>query len=85
MSDPRTTQLAREQAAKLLAQHGAPDSEPFYETIMIRDGGYIGRRFSRGHLSALWTATDNEIRVIDEEHHELGHVHVDAPQLPRAA
>lgn len=80
MIDPQEIQIIRDRALDLLSPYCSGDDESILETIMIRDGLYVGRRFSQGGYSAIWSAQSNSLRLIDAEKRELACVLLDKPK-----
>ncbi len=56
------TERIRRLIDQTFVQLGAAASAEPCETILIHDGHYCGRRFSRGDLEAVWFAEENEIK-----------------------
>jgi hypothetical protein len=51
--------------ASIFAQKGV--NPPFIETILLRDGFYVGRKFRAGGFQVIWWAEKNVIEVFDED------------------
>ena len=59
----RLTDSVRQQVAEVFAEIGMPAACEVRETILIRDGGYCGRRFETEEASAIWFVEENQIKV----------------------
>jgi len=63
MHHAQLTEGVRQLVAKSFADLGAaPDSE-LRETILIRNGGYCGRRFETDTAAAIWFVEENQLKV----------------------
>ena len=58
-----TPAAVRQQVSDALAQLGLVEIELQYETILVRDGFYIGRRFEFGVVQAIWSAESGTVRI----------------------
>ena len=61
MSHIDQVKQAREKFLQALADYGIAEDSPINESIPIRDGHYIGRRFSCGNLESMWLADSEEL------------------------
>jgi hypothetical protein len=59
----RLTDSVRQQVAEVFAEMGMLATCEVRETILIRDGGYCGRRFETDEASAIWFVEENQIKV----------------------
>jgi hypothetical protein len=55
----------RRLAMEALRQFGGAAGDDFSETIVLRDGNYIGRRFDASSGSALWLIDDERLSIYD--------------------
>jgi len=46
---------------------GIENESTIHETVLIRDGLYVGRRFHSGPLQAVWNAGEDDVAVFREE------------------
>jgi hypothetical protein len=62
MHHAQLTDLVRRQVTNAFADLGAA-SGALRETILIRDGGYCGRRFESDEAAAVWFVEENQLKV----------------------
>ena len=53
----------RRQVDDSFRAHGVPDDDPICETLLIKDGHYYGRRFSRDRFHAVWVVASDVVEV----------------------
>jgi hypothetical protein len=63
MPIPRLSERIRTQVVTRFQQHGLAENEDVLETILIREGRYVGRRFRVDGASAVWIDAEQEIRI----------------------
>lgn len=51
----------RRLVTELLPELGCPKAEPNWETILLADGSYLGRRFEFDTVRAYWYVATNTI------------------------
>ena len=51
--------------ASIFAQKGV--NPPFMETILLRGGFYVGRKFQAGGFQVVWWVEKNVVEVFDED------------------
>lgn len=57
----------RELISEKFGQFGEISDEPPEETLLIRDGHFCGRRFTRDQHTAVWFVEENEIKFFDAD------------------
>ena len=67
MSHIKKVEQARQEFSQLLASCGASDDEPISESMLIRDGFYVGRRFRHGDVEGIWLVDSDELIINDGE------------------
>ena len=65
MSTLPTAETIRELINVTFQRLGAKGQQSLEETILIRDGHFCGRRYSRKDLCAVWFVEENEIKFYD--------------------
>ena len=62
---PRTIPV-RNLVHDVFRELGIGTKEPWRETLLIRDGWYIGRRFECSRLQAVWLDGGSQFKIYDE-------------------
>ena len=65
MSTLQTSESIRDLINVTFERLGANSQQSMEETILIRDGHFCGRRYSRKELCAIWFVEENEIKFYD--------------------
>jgi hypothetical protein len=63
MRQLQLTNTVRRLVAEAFAQMGIADTSELRETILIRDGGYCGRRFETDEACAIWFLEEDQLKV----------------------
>lgn len=86
MHHAQLTEGVRRLVADAFADLGdAPGSE-LRETILIRNGGYCGRRFETDNAAAIWFVEENQLKVFQADGRLVRVVHpIDIQPQQRAA
>ncbi len=63
MHHAQLTDSVRHRVAEAFAELGVADVADLRETILIRDGGYCGRRFQTDEAAAIWFVEENQLKV----------------------
>ena len=63
MSHIEKVKQARQKFSQTLADSGLSDDEPISESMLIRDGFYVGRRFRRGDVEGIWLVESDELTI----------------------
>lgn len=81
---PDRIQRARAYVESLFAQLGV-EEQPYYETILIRDGHYCGHRFACGDVSAVWFCEEDQVKLYDADRQLIRVANVADEEIRRAA
>ena len=54
----------------------ADRSDPIVETILVRDGRYVGRAFRQGGWKVVWPAGEDLVQLFDPEGSWLGNIDI---------
>ena len=65
MQPTSPTIRARQVVYEAMADMGLPDPGPCCETVVVRDGYCLGRRFTFDTLEAVWLEADAKIEFYD--------------------
>lgn len=57
----------RRSVGDTFAEFGDGDVSPIYETILIRDDFYCGRRFATKDMEAVWFIEENQVKFYSED------------------
>ena len=68
-----------------LSELGMPDLASHRMTLLIRDGYYVGRRFTFDGVQVVWLTAEKVVRFYDENGQVLKSVAVETVQEQKAA
>jgi hypothetical protein len=63
MHHAQLTESVRCLVVEAFAELGTVSSSDIRETILIRDGGYCGRRFENDQAAAVWFVEEDQLKV----------------------
>jgi hypothetical protein len=63
MHHAQLTEGVRRLVAEAFRDLGVPPDDELRETILIRGGGYCGRRFETDSAAAIWFVEENQLKV----------------------
>jgi hypothetical protein len=63
MHHAQLTDNVRRLVTHAFAELGTPPHSELRETILIRDGGYCGRRFETDEAAAIWFVEENQLKL----------------------
>jgi hypothetical protein len=63
MHHAQLTESVRCLVTEAFAELGSPPATEVRETILIRDGGYCGRRFENDQAAAVWFVEEDQLKV----------------------
>jgi hypothetical protein len=75
-ADTLRTWVARTLATKISTSER---SEPIVETILVRDGRYVGRAFRQAGWKVVWPAGEDLVQIFDPQGSWLGNVDIGPP------
>ena len=81
-------QTVRHLVMQTFTELGSESVAPPRETLLIRDGDYIGRRFDREKFRAVWFIEENQLKFSDQDGHVIRAVQPfgrPAPERSKAA
>jgi hypothetical protein len=63
MHHAQLTDTVRRLVAEAFAEMGVPDLADLRETILIKGGGYCGRKFESDEATAIWFVEENQLKI----------------------
>ena len=80
-----TVSVIRARVLATFRELGMEDESTTHETVLIRDGLYVGRRFHAGSLHAVWMAGEDDFAVLRDQEPVVLDEATDHDQWRRAA